>query len=85
MAVKQVIRGGSWHNVGRVCQCVFRDQNGPVNCDDDLGFRLVAELSVKRATRGGSWYSQVYNCRATSKYLDLPKSINDNLGFRLIT
>jgi formylglycine-generating enzyme required for sulfatase activity len=35
----RVLRGGSWHNVARLCRCAVRDGDRPDYRNDDLGFR----------------------------------------------
>jgi formylglycine-generating enzyme required for sulfatase activity len=37
----RVIRGGSWYNIGPICQAATRDWFAPALRDFNLGFRLA--------------------------------------------
>jgi formylglycine-generating enzyme required for sulfatase activity len=42
-----VIRGGSWNNDPQNCRTAYRNNNRPDNRDNNLGFRLVLQLTGK--------------------------------------
>ncbi|MDZ4683033.1 MAG: SUMF1/EgtB/PvdO family nonheme iron enzyme [Saprospiraceae bacterium] len=43
--VNRVIRGGSWNNNPQNCRAAYRNNNRPDNRDNNLGFRLVLQLT----------------------------------------
>lgn len=83
MAVRRIFRGGSWFSRARVCRCAYRNRRGHVYRYDNIGFRLVAELSVKRVIHGGSWGGEDRYCRCVCRPGLGPDLRYDFLGFRL--
>jgi formylglycine-generating enzyme required for sulfatase activity len=41
-----VIRGGSWINDPQNCRVAYRNNNEPVNRDNNLGFRLALSFQL---------------------------------------
>lgn len=40
-----MIRGGSWNNDPQNCRPAYRNNDGPDNRDNNLGFRLALQLT----------------------------------------
>jgi len=44
--VNRVVRGGSWINNAQNCRAAYRNNNGPANRNNNIGFRLALSLQL---------------------------------------
>ncbi|MBO3459901.1 SUMF1/EgtB/PvdO family nonheme iron enzyme [Aetokthonos hydrillicola Thurmond2011] len=40
-----MLRGGSWNNNPQNCRCAYRNRNNPDNDNNNIGFRVVFDVS----------------------------------------
>lgn len=51
MGIYRVMRGGSWFNYDHDCRATSRMWDKPVVKDDNIGFRLVKDITIQKETK----------------------------------
>lgn len=81
-----VLRGGGWFCIGTGQRSADRLPGAAVDCDNDIGFRLVLEAPApgEPVVRGGSWDDPPAYARAAFRNRFPPAGRGSGLGLRLV-
>jgi hypothetical protein len=55
LGINRVMRGGSWNNNPQNCRASNRNNNGPENSNNNIGFRLARSSSSTLVPDGPFW------------------------------